>query len=413
MTTFWIISAAMLLLALPFIVLPLWRSTGKSNDVLRDAANLEILRDQSAELDNDFQNGLLTQEAYEEGKHELQSRLMEEVKTSGQPDQLKHNPARKLAIALALALPLFSLVLYSVVGTPDAMKILHGSGGAGTMSMDDMMRALELKVEKEPDNPNHLVMLARSYAGLKRYPEAVSAYDKLVKLVPNEPQVWAEYAEAIGMQGRTLQGKPTELLNKALELDGNNMLALDLSANGAMERGDFAKAVVQWQKLLGLLPPDNQYIQTLRDSITQARSMLAMQPGGKEKLAKLADMPDTGKVAVNPAAAVSGNVSLSPELAGKVSPEDSVFILARAAQGPKMPLAVMRKQVKDLPMDFNLNDGMAMSPQMKLSSFDQVVVVARVSKSGQPMPQPGDLEGSVATKTGSKDLKVVIDTVVQ
>lgn len=113
-------------------------------------------------------------------------------------------------------------------------------------------------------------------------------------------------------------------------------------------------------------------------------------------------------------ASVSGKVSLSPALASKVSPTDTVFILARAAQGPRMPLAVFRKQVKDLPIEFNLDDSMAMQPQMKLSNFDQVVVAARVSKSGGAMSQSGDFEGVSATvKPGAKGLNIVIDTVVK
>lgn len=113
-------------------------------------------------------------------------------------------------------------------------------------------------------------------------------------------------------------------------------------------------------------------------------------------------------------ASVSGKISLSPALVGKASPTDTVFILARAAQGPRMPLAVFRKQVKDLPLEFTLDDSMAMQPQMKISSFDQVVVAARVSKSGGAMSQPGDFEGvSAAVKPGAKGLNIVIDTIVK
>ncbi len=410
MTSFWITCAVMLLVALPFLVLPLWRSTSKSNDVLRDAANLEILRDQSAELEADLRNGLLTQEAYDQGQHELQARLVEEVKTTEQPSKPPRNPAKVLAVVLVVLLPLFSVLLYLKIGNTNAMLIANGSG---SMSFEAMVSELEKKVEQQPDNPNHLVMLARTYAGLKRYPESVQAYEKLVKLVPNEAQVWTEYAEALGMKnGRTLQGEPTMLINKALELDGNNLWALGLSGTAAMENSDYARAITQWQKLLNLLPPDNQDIQTVRNDIQNARQLLAQQPGGKEKLAKL-PADKAPEIAVdNMATAITGKVTVSPALAGKVLPTDTIYVLARAAQGPKMPLAVLRRPA-NLPLEFKLDDSMAMQQQMKLSSFDQVVVVARVSKSGTPMAQPGDLEGKVNAKPGSKDLNIVIDTVVQ
>ncbi|HEX5337890.1 MAG TPA: c-type cytochrome biogenesis protein CcmI [Gallionella sp.] len=418
MTTFWIICAVLLIAALPFVVWPLWRKTVQSNDVLRDAANLEILRDQSAELDADLRNGLLTQDAYEQGKRELQARLLEEVKTTEAPAKLARNPSKVLAIVLAVLVPVFSVLLYLAIGTPRAMQQqtqLAAADGFGLIRSEAALQELEKKLEKSPENPDGWLQLARSYSELKRFGDAVRAYQQLVKLVPNEAQVWTDYADALAMSnGQTLKGEPTKLLEKALALDPTNNTALALSGSAAMERGDYFAAVVHWQKLVNQLPPDYPDVQMIRDGIQQARQFLAAQKGGKEKLAQLPADNAPEKPAANPAAAITGKVSLSPSLAGKVAPTDTVFILARAAQGPKMPLAVLRKQVKDLPMEFTLDDSMAMRPQMKLSGFDQVVVVARVSKSGTPMAQPGDLEGTAGTvKPGAKGLNIVIDSAVQ
>jgi len=236
--------------------------------------------------------------------------------------------------------------------------------------------------------------------------------------VPNEAQLWTDYADAKAMSnGQSLLGEPTKYLNKALELDANNTTALALAGSAGMERGDYVAAITDWQKLLSLLPPDYPDVQMIRDGINQAREFLAQQKGGKEQLAKLPSLaaPDLKapvKAVANPALAITGKVSLSPALLAKASPTDFVFILARAAEGPKMPLAVIRKQVKDLPMEFTLDDSMAMQPQMKLSGFDKVVVLARVSKTGTPMSQPGDLEGTAGiVKPGSKGLNITIDTV--
>lgn len=417
MTLFWIVCAVLLIAALPFIVLPLWRKTGGSNEVLHDAANLEILRDQSAELEADLRNGLLTQDAYEQGKRELQVRLLEEVKTAGQPvTKPPHNPARVLAIALAVLLPLFSVPLYLAIGNPGALSPQQDIvGDSGVISSEAALAELEKKMEQHPEDPNGWFLLARSYSEMRRFPDAARAYGKLLELVPYEAQLWANYADVTAMtQNQSLLGKPTIFLGKALELDGNNALALMLSGQAAMERGDHAAAITHWQKLVSLLPPDYPDLQMIRDAIMQARASLAMQKGGREKLAQLPADNAPGITAANPAAAISGKVALSPALAGEAAPTDTVFILARPAEGPRMPLAVLRVQVKDLPMQFTLDDSMAMQPQLKLSGFEQVFVVARVSRSGNASAQPGDLQGMTGVvKPGSKGLSIVIDSVVQ
>jgi len=186
-----------------------------------------------------------------------------------------------------------------------------------------------------------------------------------------------------------------------------------LTGSVGMERGDYVMALTNWQKLYGFLQPGSPDAQRFKVSIQRARELLANQPGGKQKLAKLPFEEAPQQASNNMASAITGKVTLSKALAGKASPDDTVFILARAAQGPKMPLAVFRKQVKDLPLEFTLDDSMAMRPEMKLSGFDRVVVVARVSKSGTPMSQSGDLEGLTSTiKPGTKGLKIVINKVI-
>ena len=420
MTIFWIVCAVLVAIALLFLVLPLWRATANNNDVLRDAANLEILRDQAAEMEKDLQNGLLTQEAYEQGKLELQARLLEEVKTTGQTEKLAHNPARKLAIMLALLLPLFAVPLYLVVGNTKALlpqEELAVADGFGVIRSEAALQELEKKLERLPENPDGWLVLARSYSAMQRFQDAVRAYGNLVKLVPNEPQLWTDYADVTAMNNnQSLLGEPTKYLNKALELDPDNTSARALSGSAAMERGDYYSAVIHWQKLVDLLPPDYPDVQMIHEGIKQAKQFLAMQKGGKQKLAQLEKMKGTAPAqpAVDPAQAITGRASFAAGMAGMASPTDTVFILARAANGPKMPLAVLRKQVKDLPLEFSLDDSLAMQPELKLSGFGEVVVIARVSKSGSPMAQPGDLEGSVqAVKPGSKNLSLVIDRIVK
>ena len=418
MTTFWIVCAALLIVALPFVVLPLWRNTGNNGkSVLRDAANLEILRDQSEELEADLRNGLLTQDAYEQGKRELQARLLEEVKTAGQPAAgAQRHPAKVLAIVLAVLLPLFSVPIYLTIGNIGALEPqqeVNAADSFGAIRSETALRELENKLEKMPENPDGWLQLARSYSELQRFPEAARAYQKLVELVPGEAHLWANYADVYAMaNNQSLQGEPTRLLNRALELDGNNTLALALSGSAAMERGDYVAAITHWTKLVELMPSDSPDIEMIRSGIKQAREFLAMQKGGKEKLAQLSRDKAAKKPAAGPVT-ITGRVSISPALAGKVAPTDTIFIFARAAKGPKVPLAVMRKPAKDLPIQFVLDDSTAMQQQMAISNFDQVVVLARVSKSGNATPQSGDLEGVTGTiKPGAKDVNVVIDSVI-
>jgi cytochrome c-type biogenesis protein CcmH len=418
MILFWILCAALMLVAALFVALPLWRKASSDNDVLRDTSNLEIIRDEATELDVDLRNDLLTQEAYEQGKNELQTRLIEEVKITENPEaKLPRNPARTLAVVMGVMLPLFSVLVYLAVGNTDALYPQEAivADASGVVQSDEMLQRLEKKVKRLSKDPNDWWMLARTYTEQKRYPEAVEAYDHLVNMVPNEPQLWANYADVYAMaHGQTLQNEEVaKMINKALELDPNNITALALSGSAAMERKDYAMAITRWQTLIDQLQPGSPDIEVYQGGLKQASMLLAAEPGGKAKLAKLSAGKAAEKAVVNTAAAITGKVSLSPALAGKVAPTDTVFILARAAQGPKMPLAVLRKQVKDLPLKFTLDDSMAMRPQLKLSGFEQVVVVARVSKSGTPMAQSGDLQGLTGTiKPGAKGLKVVIDTVM-
>ena len=415
MTLFWIICAALLIVAILFVALPLWRGTSKNNSVVRDAANLEILRDQIAEMDADLKNGLLTPELHEQGKRELQARLLEEVgDTKGGEVSNQPHPLKITAIALALLLPLASIGLYLQIGNLNAFlpQVVHGAGGM--VHTETGLKALEEKTEQNPNEPEPLLMLARSYVEMERYADAARTYEKLTQLVPNEAGLWADYADALAMAHGSLVGPATKLLDKALALDPNEPKTLALSGTAAMERGDYPAAVRHWEKLLKQIPSGSPDAKMVEDGIQQARTFMGMAKGGKaapapEQINEAANqMPVAGKERI------TGTVTLSDALKSKADPTDTVFVLARAVQGPKMPLAILRKQVKDLPLRFTLDDSMAMSPEMKMSNFEQVVVVVRVSKSGTAMPQPGDLQGmSKPLALGTSGIKVDIDQLVR
>lgn len=408
MMIFWMISALMLVVAMLFVVLPLWRGKTTISQVRRDAANLEIYRDQIAEMDTDLRNGLLTQEMHEQGKSEIQSRLLDEVgKDAEKTLNANRASSKMLSIGLMVLMPLLAGGLYWKVGNQHAMKAQSAeTQDSGLLQTESELNALEAELAANPQNAEGWYQLARSYTGLERYQQAAIAYDKLTRQVPNEAQLWVDYADVLAMaSGQSLKGAPTKLLDKALELDPDNMKALALSGSAAMERGDYAATIKHWERLQKMLPPGNENIAMIESGISRARELLA-QSGGK--IAKSKAVNTAEKVG----SSISGMVTLSDSLKSKVSPEDTLFVLARAAEGPKMPLAILRKQVKDLPLQFTLDDSMAMTPQMRLSSFDQIVIVAKISKTGNAVTQSGDLQGmSPVLKPGTRSVKLQIDTV--
>lgn len=317
-------------------------------------------------------------------------------------------PPKLTGLMLAFVLTT-GLGIYVWVGHPAAWQVGPGSadppqaqlasaaqasGETQTDRLNALIGSLIAKLKAQPDDADALILLARAYTALERFDDAVPVYKKATALRPNDAQLHADHADALAMkQGSKLDGEPAALIAKALKLDPRNFKALYLSGAIAFEKQDFHSAADQWARAAEQAPPDDA------DASTQIQAALqvARQRAGQAQPA--ADTP----------ASVSGVVSLSRALQDQVSPEDTVFIFARAAQGPKMPLAVLRKQVKDLPVRFSLTDAMAMSPQMKLSGFAEVVVGARVSRSGQAMPQSGDWQGlSEPVKLGSQDIRIEI-----
>ena len=238
---------------------------------------------------------------------------------------------------------------------------------------------------------------------MQKFPEANKAYKRAVELNPGNAQIIADHADVLAMlQGQSMVGEPTILFERALVLDPNNLKALALAGSAAFEKKDFAKAVQFWEKASKLAPPGSDFAKGLASSVDEARAA----SGAPKVAAKSAPTP-----AATPAS-IQGIVSLSPTLKSKVAPDDTVFIFARAAQGPRMPLAILKRKANELPITFTLDDSTAMADELKLSKFELVIVGARVSKSGNAIPQSGDLVGqSASVKAGGGKLALVIDSI--
>jgi cytochrome c-type biogenesis protein CcmH len=308
-------------------------------------------------------------------------------------------------------IPLGALAIYFIVGTPAALSPENVAATGAPHAAD--MKELEVAVERlaarlkdNPDDTEGWIMLARSYKLFSRFPEAAQAYAVAADREPRNAALLADYADVLAMaQGRRLEGEPEKLIARALEADPRNLKALALAGTAAFEKKDYAGAVAQWERMLPLVPAGSDEARSVQASIDEARSL-----GGKSVVAQAAG-PKPGPEAAPPfvRAAVTGTVTLAPELAAKVKPEDTVFIFARASEGPRMPLALVRKQARELPVSFTLDDTSAMTPEMKLSNFTQIVVGARISKSGAATSQPGDLEGvSAPVDNNTSGISVVI-----
>ncbi len=277
-----------------------------------------------------------------------------------------------------------------------------------------MVDKLAQRMKEQPNDAEGWAMLARSYSVLGRHPEALVAYEKAVALRKDDPTLLADYADSLAVKNdHKLDGEPMKLVERALKLDPKNIKALSLAGTAAFDRKDYAGAVKQWEKVVAIGPADNAFVQQLGPAIDEARQLAGLPPAAKP----LDGAPATSAAPATPAAAgssVSGTVTLSAALAKQANPEDTVFVFARPSPGTGMPLAILRKQVKDLPLDFTLDDSMAMSPANALSGSKKVVVSARVSKSGNAMPQPGDLSGqSAEVSVGAKGLRIEIRDIVK
>ncbi len=434
MTAFVIIAAIMIVFGLAWVLPPLLRgATRKPID--RAAVNLGILKDQLAELEAEHARGAMPEPQYVQNKAELERRVLDEAQAETVPPP---PPAtwhgRVTAAMLVVAVPVAAALLYVRMGEPDAFNPLAREGTEaahqfGPAELEKMTQALAERLKSEPDNANGWSTLARTYYTSGRYQEAVQAYEKLVALVPTEASLFADYADALAMaQGRRLAGKPMELINKALQLDPLQWKALAMAGTEAFERKDYKSAVALWEKLQRSLPPEAPIAQQIGNSIAEARQLggiaatppvasapaLTPAPAPTAPVATAAaPVASAAAPAASASARVAGTVSLSAQLGAKAAPTDTVFIFARAAEGPRMPLALLRVQVKDLPKSFSLDDSMAISPDFKLSNFPEVVIGARISKSGNAMPNSGDLEGlSERVRLGGDNIKVTIDRVL-
>jgi cytochrome c-type biogenesis protein CcmH len=409
MTLFLVVAGLLLVGVVAMLLYPLLRKSDRN--VLASAKarelNLAILREQRAELERDYAEGGLDAAAYEKAREELERRTLEDA---GAAARLTATSGRRLWLAggVGVLVPAVVVSLYVFLGEPAALSERNpaataegGSHALTPQQIQGMVEKLAERLQESPNDGQGWLMLAKSYAVLGRYPESVAAYGRAVALLPPDAQVMADFADTLAMaQGRTLQGEPEKLIRRALEIDPKNIKALALAGTIAFDRQDYPGAIGEWRKVLALVPADSSVATGIQGSIRDAENRLAVA-GSKVEQRNVKDEMAAGSV--------SGSVTLDPALAKSVAPGNTLFVFARAVDGPKIPLAIMRKTAADLPLKFTLDDSMAMAPNFRLSQFKQVVVGARISKSGDAMPRSGDLEGlSAPVVPGTANIKIQI-----
>ncbi|NVM77975.1 cytochrome c-type biogenesis protein CcmH [Duganella sp. SG902] len=380
-------AAVMCVLVLWLLLRPLLSRAGVTAAPQADQLNLAVLRDQLRELEADREQGSIDAEAYAAARRELEQRVAEDVHPTAHTGgaQAALTPARWQAAVLALALAAGAGALYASLGTPQALTAPAAAPVAAGQGLDPhtsneaeaMVAKLAERMAREPQDPNGWALLARSYSAMGRFVAASGAYARLITLIPDDAQILADYADVLAMtQNQKLHGEPERLLARALAADPKNVKALILSGDAAFERTDLAAAALHWQAALANAAPNSEFAQMARDNLAHIGA------------------PVEGAAAATPATttAISGTVDLDPALRAQVADGDTLFVVAKAADGPRFPLAVLRKQVRDLPLQFTLDDSMGMMPGVKMSQFDKLVVTARISKTGNAIAAPDDLE---------------------
>lgn len=407
MTTFLVVVALLIVGALLLLVPPLFgagirRMADEDAGAYQARTALAVLREQLKDLEAEHAEGRIAEADYLRTREELEARALDEG--DAESAALAVKPARAWGIAMVVLVPLVAGFVYLETGTVagiDPANTVARSPGEQQVTqeqVEQMVTGLAERLKASPDDPEGWFMLARSYNAMGRFAEAANAYKELARLIPEESQVYADWADALAASNnRDLAGEPSRLIAKALELDPQNIKALALSGSAAFQSQDYSRASSEWEKILVLLPPDNELAQSIQGGINEARQRANMPP--------LA-MPTP--VAGGAGVSIKGEVSLSPELAGKAKPDDVVFIFVRPVGGG-MPFSILRHSVAELPIQFDFDGVPSMAGNRPIPA--EVAIGARISKSGNAGAGAGDLEAAPMTVApDAADVKLILDT---
>lgn len=409
MTVFYLVSAMLALLLAMFLLLPLLRRKGGAalpgHDLRRKA------------LKDAFDAGVLTREEFDTKL----AALAEDAPVEPAANPGTTRTVKIVMVSIAILLPLGVFGLYRAVGTPDALSqsesaaatasMPAAAGGAKTsMDMDAAIGSLRAKLDKNPGDADGWLLLGRAYQSVGRNDEGGKAFQKAYELAPDRPAIEIAYAESLALTSTTrrIDGKPLQMIHHAMKSDPENQDGLWLIGMSDYQNGRYAEAIVSWEKIRKQLGPDSDVLESVNNMIGDAKAHLRGEPvAGAAAGAAVATTAGNGP-------RMQVRVALAKKREGQASPGDTVFVFAKAAGGPPTPLAIRRLQASDLPATIELTDADAMVPEMRLSKFKRITVTARISKSGDASPKPGDLQSAaIEADTGqSGPINVSIDQVV-
>ena len=402
---FLLLVLVLVLLLRPFIF------PAKSKATSRRQMNAVIYREELDKLEAEHTAGVMTSSDYEIAHAEMRQRLFQD--TIEEDDQEVAGSTKKTVIGLCIFIILLSSALYFSFG--DVIRIAQrGSKQPVTQEgIEKMVAEFAIKMEKDPSNLKGWAMLARSYRILGRNEDAAKAYARAGNFIDSDPQLLADYADVLAANANgNFAGKPLQLINQALKLDPDNLMALWLSGTAAYSVNNYKAAVKTWERLAKQVPPDSDEGRAIQGSIADARSK-----GGLAATSPLSTpapiLAPTLSSNASSEKVISGKIELSTELKSKIKSGDIVMVIARKP-GERMPVAVLRLPVGDFPMSFALNDSLAMNPSAPLSQLTEASVEVRISKTGMAKPEVGDLISTVQTiQIGSKNARLLIDRVRQ
>ncbi|MBP8203252.1 MAG: c-type cytochrome biogenesis protein CcmI [Pseudomonas sp.] len=375
MIEFWLCAGLLLLTALAFLLIPVVRGRKLQTEEDRTALNVTLYQEHLQDLQAQHASGALNTEQLAGGRDEAARELLADTE-GAQALPKRRSLGGKIPLIAALLMPLLGAGLYMHWGAIDDMERAR-IFAEQPKTLEEMTARLEAAVKNDPKSAESWYFLGRTYMSQERAGDAAKAFERAIDNAGREPELLGQWAQALYFAGdKQWTSQLQTLTDEALKANPAEVTSLGLLGIAAYESGAFQQAIGHWQKLVAVLPADDPSSQAIQGGIERAREQLGLPA------ADAAGSTNTADAASASSPGITVRVALAAELQAKVQPGDSVFIFARAVSGPPMPLAVKRLSVADLPAEVSLSDSDAMMPQLKISGFEQVQLVARISRGG-------------------------------